>query len=111
MLPKKKLIDRARENGSIDRLNTLLSGAHILICVANSYLEEANDVMRDNGLLIGEIKKRYSNYVWNADRYFDEFAKMIVGAKMDMFSDMESLDRVFRQWSKIDKDWEPKESE
>lgn len=107
MTPKKKLIDRARENGSIDRLNKLLSATHILLCVANNYMEEASDLMKDNGLLIGELKKLYNNHVQSADRYFAEFATMVDDSKMDLFSDMESFDKIFRQWSKIEKDWRP----
>lgn len=43
--------------------------------------------------------------------YFREFAGMIFNesTKMNMFSDMESLDEVFREWSKIPKEWEPKQ--
>ena len=42
--------------------------------------------------------------------YFREFAGMVFNdqTKMAMFTDMESFDKVFREWSKIEKDWEPK---
>lgn len=36
MKPKKKIIDAAIANGSIDRLNMLLSAAHLLNCEANN---------------------------------------------------------------------------
>lgn len=42
MKPKKKIIDAAIANGSIDRLNMLLSAAHLLNC-------EANNLERFNG--------------------------------------------------------------
>lgn len=111
MLPKKNLIDRAIADGSIDRLNKLLSAAHILMCVSNNYVEEASDLMYEKGLLIGNLKKLHNNCLLHADRYFKEFASMVDGSKMDMFKDMEGFDAVFRQWSKIDKDWKPKELE
>ena len=43
MKPKKKIIDAAIANGSIDRLNMLLSAAHLLNCEANNLVEEASD--------------------------------------------------------------------
>ena len=57
MKPKKHLIARAEANGSIARLNQLLSVSHILLCEANGLLEEAADLMASNGLLLGELKQ------------------------------------------------------
>lgn len=110
MTPKKKLIDKAIADGSIERLNKLLSAAHIMMCVSNNYVEEASDLMLGKGLLIGELKKLHNNLLCHADRYFKEFASMVSDSKMDMFHDMEADDNIFRQWSKIEKDWKPKES-
>lgn len=113
MKPKESLIQRAIDNGSIERLNILLSAAHILNCTANQYAEEAADLMEQNGLLLGRLKQLHNNFVRSADLYFREFAGMVFNekCKMDMFSDMDSFDKVFREWSKIEKDWKPKEPE
>lgn len=54
MKPKEYLIKNAIENGSVERLNILLSAAHILNCAANQYAEEAADLMLENGLLLGD---------------------------------------------------------
>lgn len=110
MRPKKEFIDRAAANGSIDRLNQLLSASHILICEANGLLEEASDLMRDNGLLLGELKQLHNRFTTAADRYFSEFASMVKTEqqKMDMFTDMDGFDEYFRSWSKLPKDWKPK---
>lgn len=110
MKPKEILIKNAIENGSVERLNILLSAAHILNCAANQYAEEAADLMAENGLLLGRLKQLHNNFIRSADMYFREFAGMVFNdqTKMAMFSDMESFDKVFREWSKIEKDWEPK---
>ena len=110
MKPKEILIKNAIENGSVERLNILLSAAHILNCDANQYAEEAADLMAENGLLLGRLKQLHNNFIKSADMYFREFAGMVFNdqTKMAMFSDMESFDKVFREWSKIEKDWEPK---
>ena len=80
----KKLIDRAIADGSIDRLNNLLSAGHILVCLSNSYIQEASDLMFEKGLLLGELKKRYNDFLLYADRYFTEFATLVDGAKIDI---------------------------
>ena len=110
MKPKEILIKNAIENGSVERLNILLSAAHILNCAANQYAEEAADLMAENGLLLGRLKQLHNNFIRSADMYFREFAGMVFNdqTKMAMFSDMESFDKVFREWSKIEKEWEPK---
>ena len=110
MKPKEILIKNAIENGSIERLNILLSAAHILNCAANQYAEEAADLMAENGLLLGRLKQLHNNFIKSADMYFREFGGMVFNdqTKMAMFTDMESFDKVFREWSKIEKDWEPK---
>lgn len=56
MKPKKDLIKVAEADGSIDRLNSLLSAAHILNCEANMLVEEAADLMNAKGLLLGNLK-------------------------------------------------------
>lgn len=113
MKPKDILIKNAIANGSVERLNILLSAAHILNCAANQYAEEAADLMAENGLLLGRLKQLHNNFIKSADMYFREFAGMVFNeqTKMAMFQDMEGFDKVFREWSKIEKDWEPKKVE
>lgn len=110
MKPKEILIKNAIENGSVERLNILLSAAHILNCAANQYAEEAADLMAENGLLLGRLKQLHNNFIKSADMYFREFAGMVFNekTKMAMFQDIDSFDEVFRGWAKIEKDWEPK---
>ena len=67
MKPKKKIIDAAIANGSIDRLNMLLSAAHLLNCEANNLVEEASDLMAENSLLLGDLKKLHNDFVKVAD--------------------------------------------
>ena len=105
MKPKEYLIKRAIEDGSIERLNILLSAAHILNCAANQYAEEAADLMEEKGLLLGRLKQLHNNFIRSADMYFREFAGMVFNeqTKMAMFNDMDGFDKVFREWSKIER--------
>lgn len=113
MKPRKELIEQAQANGSMDRLNLLLSASHILLCEANSLIEEASDLMSEHGLLIGMIKKRHTDLIRVSDAYFSEFATLVntEKSKMDMFSDMDDFDNKFRAWAKVPAGWKPKEDE
>lgn len=113
MKPKDVFIKRAIANGSVERLNILLSAAHILNCTANQFAEEAADLMQKNGLMLGRLKQLHNNFIKSADMYFREFASMVFDEqrKMNMFSDMDSFEEVFRNWAKIEKDWKPKQIE
>ena len=103
MKPKKEILERAAKNGSIDRLNSLLSAAHLLRCEAANLVSEANDLMIENGLLLGELKK-YSNDLDKVqDRYFNEFTQMITSKQSgkDLFADCDEFDKNFRKWAKL----------
>lgn len=110
MRPKKDIIKAAEADGSIDRMNSLLSAAHILNCEANMLVEEASDLMNAKGLLLGNLKRLHNNFVKSADMYFLEFASLVETekSKMDMFKDMDDLDDKFREWAKLSKEWKPK---
>lgn len=111
MKPRKQLIETAVANGSVERMNMLLSAAQLLNCEANNLVEEASDLMAENGLLLGDLKKLHNDFVRVADKYFKEFATLVETdkSKMDMFSDLEEFDKSFRKWAKIPSDWKPKE--
>lgn len=113
MKPKKTLIEKSIADGSMDRLNQLLSASHILLCEANTLIEEASDLMSDKGLMLGVLKKRHNDLVKCADSYFKEFASMVTEdkTKMDMFGDMDEFDQSFRAWAKVPLGWKPKEVE
>lgn len=112
MRPKQTTIDAAKANGSIDKMTRLVSAVQILNCEANTLIEEANDLMLENNLSIGLIKKLHSDFLRSADRYFKEFESLVhtEESKMNMFSDLDNFDKLFREWMKSPSDWKSKES-
>lgn len=103
MRPKKQLIEAIVANGTMDRLNTLFSAAHILKCETNNLYEEAADLLQQNGMLLGDLKRSHNDFVRAADRYFKEFSTLIdtEEQKMNMFSDIDTFDNSFRIWAKL----------
>jgi hypothetical protein len=111
MKPKKFLIEAARANGSIDRMNQLFSAVQILNAQANTFISETAELLLQNGLCIGRLKQLHTNFVRASDNYFKEFASCVFdeNRKMDMFNDMDSFSEVFYRWSQLDRIFEPKE--
>lgn len=110
MRPKKKIVDRAFANGSMDRVNQLMSANFILIQEAINLLDEATDIMKEQGLLIGMLKKLQTDFFTAADRYSKAFASLIPKEQSkNMFSDYEEFDNMFRDWAKLPLGWKPKD--
>ncbi len=105
MLPSKKIVDRAFENGTIDKVGRLLSAAHILNMEADMLVDEASDTLEKAGLRIGMLKKLHSDFIKRFDRYCSEFARMIPSKEMkqNMFNDLEDFDKKFRRWAAIER--------
>ncbi|MCD8309603.1 MAG: hypothetical protein LUB83_00055 [Prevotellaceae bacterium] len=97
----KELIRKAKENGSIDRLNRLLSAAHLINCVANDLIEEGSELMERCGLKFGELRHNHRMFTQRADMYFDCFAKLVNTDKQKecMFRDMEKFENWFRDYA------------
>lgn len=56
MRPRKEVIEAVLKNGVMDRVNSLLSAAHQLMCESNNIIEETDELLIDNGLRLGELK-------------------------------------------------------
>ena len=103
MTPKKSIIERAKEDGTLARVNKLLSAAHVLRCEAANIIGETADLLESRGLLMGELKKCHSDLDKVQDRYFSEFTKMVDTPQRgkDLFSDCDEFDKSFRKWAKL----------
>lgn len=111
MQPSKKIVDRAFENGTIDRVGRLFSAAQILNAESAIIVDEASDLLERAGLQIGMLKKRHSDLLKCADRYFREFSELITDneSKHAMFKDMDEFNGMFRKWAGLDAEWKAKE--
>lgn len=69
MQASKKTIDRAIENGSLPSIDRLISASHILTEMADWLIKDADDIARDNNLMLGEVKREQTRYTQNHDRY------------------------------------------
>lgn len=61
-IPKKKVIGAAIESGAMDRINRLVSAAHILTEMADWIMSDAEDAARGAGLMLGDLKHVQTRY-------------------------------------------------
>lgn len=104
---KKSAIDRARENGVIERMNVLLSAAYLLNSEASIVMARCEDTLARNGLLLGRLKWLTNNLNGAFDLYCREFREMIISeaSKDGYIKDVSEFDDLFFTWNALPKDW------
>lgn len=104
MKPKKEIVDKAYNDGAIDKAALMLALSYVTLSAANNFMDEANDYIDPYGLNIGELKMAHNNFMKSADRYFkacwDMFGKDC--SAIDYFSDLESLEKAIKEWSGVE---------
>lgn len=96
-------LQRAIENGMVERFNRLIAASQVLNSVTHSLIQEATEILKDNGLFTEGIAKECKTYNHAADRYFNEFKKLVDGdenAKI-MFQEIDYFENWFRMWAKL----------
>lgn len=111
MKPKKILIDYARKSGRMDRVNQLLSLAYTLHSKAFLLYDEADEIMKECGLCLGQLKALSTQLSTLYDRYFKNFSELIVenSEKQRYFNDLQELSEIVHKWAKAPEKWEAKE--
>lgn len=113
MKPKKQLIDRAKRDGTFQRVDRLLSLAYLLHNKAYQLYDETADLLADHGLLIGETKRHAARLLKAYEAYFDDFKQLIADGQptRDFFADFDDFSRTVHRWADIPQDWQPDEGE
>lgn len=102
-------MDAAIKNGTIDKLNRLLSAVHLLHSVAASMMADGELKLGKAGLLMGELKQNHNRILKEQDRYFAYFAKMFGGGKRDMFKATDDFYEIFNNFINGKPiNWDPK---
>lgn len=82
LLPNKKTIDRAIADGTLPKIDRILSAAHLLTCIADHYMQEADDLTRGCGFCLGEVKRAQTAYSQHMERYNALWTQLVKGSHM-----------------------------
>lgn len=104
---KKSTIERAKENGVIERMNVLLSAAYLLNSEASLVLARCETMLERNGLLLGRLKMLTNRLNGAFDQYCKEFSSMILTdeSKQGFITDIDEFDELFFAWNAIPREW------
>lgn len=104
---KKSVIERAKENGVIERMNILLSAAYLLNSEASLVLARCETMLERNGLLLGRLKMLTNRLNGAFDQYCKEFSSMILTdeSKQGFITDIDEFDDLFFMWNAIPREW------
>lgn len=96
-------LQKAIENGTVERFNRLIAASQVLNSVTHSLIQEATEILKGNGLFTEGIVKECRTYNHAADRYFNEFKKLVDGDEnaKTMFQEIDYFENWFRMWAKL----------
>lgn len=101
------MIERAKENGVIERMNILLSAAYLLYSETSLVMARCETMLERNGLLLGRLKWLTNHLNGAFDLYCREFASMIKtdASKQGYVQDITEFDELFFTRNALPKDW------
>ncbi len=76
MTKKTKLheqVRKAEEDGVFLKVNKLVSGAFLLMTIAQMFYDDAGDKLRDYGLLLGRDKQNFNRVITAMSNYTGQF--------------------------------------
>jgi len=105
---KKSTIERAKENGVIERMNVLLSAAYLLNSETSLIMARCETMLARNGLLLGRLKMLTNRLNGAFDQYCREFSSMILTneSKQGYIKDVTEFDDLFFMWNALPKEWQ-----
>ena len=112
MRPKKEFIERLKNDRTLDRINNVLSLAYLLQSKAYMLYDEADELLRNGGLLMGETKK-YSNKLRKSfDEYFNDFKSLITNESTlkSYFKDLDDFSRMVHVWAELPVNFTPEKN-
>lgn len=97
-----KAIDKAFANGSMERINKLLSASYLLHSVAKNLTDEASDIIRQNGMMMGRIEMLQNKSDDTFSHYAREFCSMITDKNtvLNWAEDVDKIEKIIREYAK-----------
>ena len=88
-IPKKKFIDAATADGTMAEVSRLLSASYLMANLMWSFFDDATDLLKSHGLLLGDMSRARLNYSFKEyiavfrDVFRDQSAQLDFAADFD----------------------------
>lgn len=86
-LDHQRRLKEMEQSGDLSRMARLLSIAYETFSIANSYAEEATDIMDKYGLKLKNVKTKANNLMQSFDAFHKVFAEIIHGNGLNQLCD------------------------
>lgn len=105
MQPKKKDIEQFKASPDEARVNRLVSATYLLMNLAKTYIDDAEDICKEYNLTVGELRRDLNNTNLHYERYASRIRTMLNhGQKeqaMHFLKDYEELEKMVTGYLKV----------
>ena len=101
MTPPKKAIESLQaDTATMSFITKRLTASYLLMSIVFSYITEANDVLKDKGLCIGEAKQSFTRLEKDFDLYNTKMKQYTIGdvKNLDFCNDFDSLKKTINKF-------------
>lgn len=110
MKPKKEVIDKAKADGAIDRVNQLMASAYICLNVAEIMTDRSTDVLERYGLQLGKLKHDIKALMKLFQEVDSEFISLSdKGQVGNWASELDDFLNIVEKYHGIPRTWQPKD--
>lgn len=98
MIPKKEQLDKLKEDGAHHKVDKRVSAAFLLMNLARTYIDEAEELLFKYGLSVGETKRNLNMAHKSYERFASGIRTIINHGDFEkrkhLFSDYEELEKM-----------------
>ena len=92
-IPKKKFIDAAQADGTMAEVSRLLSASYLMANLMWSFFDDATDLLKSHGLLLGDMSRATGRLNYSFKEYIAAFRDVFrdQSAQMDFAGDFDTM--------------------
>ena len=111
-IPKKKFIDAAQADGTMAEVSRLLSASYLMANLMWSFFDDATDLLKSHGLLLGDMSRATGGLNYSFKEYIAAFRDVFrdQSAQLDFAADFDTMKgAVIKALNQVDENKKKKE--
>ena len=92
-IPKKKLVDAATADGTMAEVSRLLSASYLMANLMWSFFDDATDMLKSHGLLLGDMSRATGRLNYSFKEYIAVYRDVFrdQSAQLDFAADFDTM--------------------
>lgn len=111
-IPKKKIIDAAQADGTMAEVSRLLSASYLMANLMWSFFDDATDLLKSHGLLLGDMSRATGRLNYSFKEYIAVYRDVFrdQSAQLDLAADFDTMKAaVIKALNQLDENKKEKE--